>query len=127
MRSACSSATCSTSRLFIGHDLRPASARTRGRARRRPALRRQRHRGRVLAGDLITLFVFWELLAVSSTFLIWSPQDRTRRYRAGMRYLLVQVGSGVILLAGIVLNAHETGSIAFDAAHLGLNGQRQRS
>jgi len=77
--------------------------------------------GAVFAGDLITLFVFWEILAVSSVFLIWGRKTE-RAYRAGMRYLVVQVASGMILLAGIVLHAHESGSIAFDAAHLGLNG-----
>jgi len=72
--------------------------------------------GAVAAGDLITLFVFWELLAVSSTFLIWA-RGTERSYRAGMRYLIIQVGSGVLLLAGILLHYRETGSLAF--GHLG--------
>ncbi len=71
----------------------------------------------VFAGDLITLFVFWELTAISSVFLIWASGTE-RAYKAGMRYLIIQVGSGVILLAGIILHAHQTGSIAFD--NLGL-------
>ncbi len=73
--------------------------------------------GAVGAGDLITLFVFWELLALSSTFLIWA-RGTERSYRAGMRYLIVQVGSGVLLLAGILIHYQTTGSLAFD--HLGL-------
>jgi multicomponent Na+:H+ antiporter subunit D len=73
--------------------------------------------GAVFAGDLITLFVYWELTAVSSVFLIWA-RGTERSYAAGMRYLIVQVGSGVILLAGVLVHLHETGSIAFD--HLGL-------
>ena len=77
--------------------------------------------GAVFAGDLITLFVFWEILAVSSVFLIWSRKTE-RAYRAGMRYLIIQVASGVILLAGIAWNAQRSGSIAFDAQNLGLNG-----
>ncbi len=76
--------------------------------------------GAVFAGDLITLFVFWEILAVSSVFLIWSRKTE-RAYRAGMRYLIIQVASGVILLAGIAWNAQRSGSIAFDAQNLGLN------
>ncbi|WP_419166431.1 Na(+)/H(+) antiporter subunit D [Candidatus Palauibacter sp.] len=72
--------------------------------------------GAVGAGDLITLFVFWELLALSSVFLVWA-RGTERSYRAGMRYLIVQVGSGVILLAGIIAHARATGSVAFD--HLG--------
>ena len=72
--------------------------------------------GAVGAGDLITLFVFWELLALSSVFLVWA-RGTERSYRAGIRYLIVQVGSGVILLAGIIAHARATGSVAFD--HLG--------
>jgi multicomponent Na+:H+ antiporter subunit D len=75
--------------------------------------------GAAFAGDLITLFVFWELTALTSVFLIWS--NRTERsYRAGMRYLIIQVGSGVILLAGVVVRVQETGSVAF--GHIGLEG-----
>ncbi|MEE8454772.1 MAG: Na(+)/H(+) antiporter subunit D, partial [Limibaculum sp.] len=69
--------------------------------------------GAVFVGDLISLFVFWELTAISSVFLIWASRNE-RAYRAGMRYLIIQVGSGVILLAGIILHAQATGSIVFD-------------
>jgi multicomponent Na+:H+ antiporter subunit D len=69
--------------------------------------------GAVFAGDLITLFVFWELLAVSSVFLILA-RGTTRAYRAAMRYLVIQVLSGVILMAGAIIHARVTGSIAFD-------------
>jgi multicomponent Na+:H+ antiporter subunit D len=68
--------------------------------------------GAVFAGDLITLFVYWELTAISSVFLIWASRTR-RALRAGMRYLIIQVGSGVLLLAGVVLHVYETGSLAF--------------
>ena len=71
--------------------------------------------GAVCAGDLITLFVYWELTAVSSVFLIWASRNE-RSYRAGMRYLIVQVGSGVILLAGILLHLRDTGSVTFNEA-----------
>jgi multicomponent Na+:H+ antiporter subunit D len=74
--------------------------------------------GAVFAGDLITLFVFWELTAIASVFLIWA-RGTERSYAAGMRYLIIQVGSGVILLAGILIHLQQTGSIAFD--HLGLH------
>ena len=73
--------------------------------------------GAVFAGDLITLFVNWELTAVASVFLIWSSRT-PRSYGAGMRYVLVQVGSGVLLLTGILLHLRDTGSLAFvDAFH----------
>ena len=69
--------------------------------------------GAVFAGDLITLFVFWELLAVTSVFLILA-RGTERAYRAAMRYLVIQILSGVVLLAGAVIHAGITGSIAFD-------------
>ncbi|MDX1393015.1 MAG: Na(+)/H(+) antiporter subunit D [Gemmatimonadota bacterium] len=69
------------------------------------------------AGDLITLFLYWELTAIASVFLIWARRTE-RSYRSGMRYLLVQVASGVLLLAGTIVHYRTTGSIAFD--HLGL-------
>lgn len=68
--------------------------------------------GGVLAGDLITLFVWWEIAAITSVFLVWGPGTRAT-FLAGMRYLTIQVLSGVLLLAGIVLVFHETGSLAF--------------
>lgn len=69
----------------------------------------------VFAGDLLTLFVFWELTAISSVFLIWASRTE-RSYRAGMRYLLLQVGSGVLLLAGVLLHLRDTGSLSFVSA-----------
>ncbi len=71
----------------------------------------------VFAGDLITLFVFWELTAISSVFLIWATGTE-RSLRAGMRYLIIQIGSGVLLLAGALLIVADTGSIDFN--HIGL-------
>ena len=77
--------------------------------------------GAVGAGDLITLFVFWELLALSSVFLVWA-RGTERSYRAGMRYLIVQVGSGVILLAGVIAHVRATGSVAFELMGTGTLG-----
>ena len=74
--------------------------------------------GAVFAGDLITLFIFWELLAISSVFLIWA-RGTERAFKAGVRYLLFQVMSGVFLLAGALVYYHNTGSLAFN--HIGLN------
>lgn len=68
--------------------------------------------GAVFAGDLLTLFVFWELLALTSVFLIWARRT-TRSYFAGIRYLVIQVASGVVLLAGIIFHAADTGSFEF--------------
>lgn len=68
--------------------------------------------GACCAGDLITLFVYWELTAISSVFLIWASGTE-RSYRTGMRYLIIQVGSGVLLLSGVVVQYVTTGSIEF--------------
>jgi len=75
--------------------------------------------GAVFAGDLVTLFVFWELLALTSVFLVMAAGGENA-YRASLRYLIIQVGSGVLLLAGILVHARETGSIAF--GFIGLDG-----
>jgi multicomponent Na+:H+ antiporter subunit D len=56
--------------------------------------------GVTLAGDLITLFIFWELMAIGSTLVIWAAGHEAA-YRASMRYLLIHLLGGVILMAGI--------------------------
>ena len=74
--------------------------------------------GAVLAGDLMSVFVYWELAAISSVFLIWSRRT-PRAMAAGWRYLIFQFLSGLLLLAGILMRFHETGSLAFD--YIGLD------
>lgn len=68
----------------------------------------------VLAGDLLSLFVFWELMALASTMVIWSAQSESS-WRAGMRYIVIHLLGGVILMAGITAYVNETGSIVFTA------------
>ncbi|MDZ7699151.1 MAG: Na(+)/H(+) antiporter subunit D [Deltaproteobacteria bacterium] len=75
--------------------------------------------GAVFSGDLFTFFVFWEMLTVSSIFLIWARRTETS-LKAGYRYLLVHSAGGLCLLAGIVIHVNQTGSISF--GFLGLNG-----
>ncbi|MEP4164052.1 Na(+)/H(+) antiporter subunit D [Maricaulis sp.] len=69
--------------------------------------------GAVFAGDLLSLFFFWELTAISSVFLIWGSKTN-EAYKAGLRYLAIHVLSGVMLLAGAVIHSADTGSWAFD-------------
>ena len=69
--------------------------------------------GAVFAGDLLTLFVFWELLAVTSVFLVLARRSR-RSLATGMRYLVMQVGSGVLLLAGAIWYASAGNGLSFD-------------
>lgn len=73
--------------------------------------------GAVLAGDLLTLFIFWEVTAVSSALLIWANKT-TGAMRAGQRYFIIHVASGLFLLAGSILHYQTTGSLAFD--HIGI-------
>jgi multicomponent Na+:H+ antiporter subunit D len=74
--------------------------------------------GAVFAADLVTLFIFWEGTALASVFLIWARRTEGA-YSTGIRYLAIQVGSGLLLLAGIVLHYQDTGSIAFEHMELG--------
>ena len=68
--------------------------------------------GAVFAGDLLTLFVFWELMALSSVCLVWARRS-PRAQRAGMRYLVAHIVSGVLLLAGALVYLRTEGSLAF--------------
>ena len=70
--------------------------------------------GAIFAGDLLSLFVCWELLALSSAVLIWAGGGE-RRARTAFRYLLIHLGSGLLLLAGALLHIGETSSTTFDA------------
>ncbi len=74
--------------------------------------------GAVFAGDLIMLFLFWEMLAMTSVFLVVTRRTE-RANKAAMRYIIIQVLSGVILLAGVLLRLSDTGSIAF--TYIGLD------
>jgi multicomponent Na+:H+ antiporter subunit D len=74
--------------------------------------------GAVFAGDWMSLFVFWELLALTSVFLIWARRTPAS-YSSGMRYLIIQVLSGVLLFAGALMLIAETGSAEFGALTLG--------
>lgn len=77
--------------------------------------------GAVYAGDLLTLFLYWELTGVTSVFLVWAAGTR-RSVAGGLRYLLFQVGSGVLLLAGALMHYSATDSLAFDAFNLASPG-----
>ena len=75
--------------------------------------------GVVFAGDLITLFIFWELMAISSTFLIWARRT-DKAIASGFRYLIIQMSSGMLLLAGAALLIYQTGDARFE--YIGLHG-----
>lgn len=64
------------------------------------------------SGDLISLFIYWELMALGSTTVILAAGTASA-YKASMRYLLMHAFGGSVLLAGIVWHVHTTGSVAF--------------
>lgn len=69
--------------------------------------------GVIYSGDYVSLFLFWEMMAFASVFLIWfrrGPQSLA----VGYRYLIIHTIGGITLLAGILLRYQATGDIAFD-------------
>jgi multicomponent Na+:H+ antiporter subunit D len=76
--------------------------------------------GATLAGDFLSLFLFWELMALSAASLVWLRRQPAA-VAAGFRYLLVHVFGGLCLLGGIVLHWSQTGSLTFGdmSAHAG--------
>jgi multicomponent Na+:H+ antiporter subunit D len=69
--------------------------------------------GVVFAGDILSVFVFWEIMALGSTLVIWSAGERASA--AGLRYLMMHLFGGAILMAGLAGHVLETGSTAFTA------------
>ncbi|MEK9657835.1 MAG: Na(+)/H(+) antiporter subunit D [bacterium] len=69
--------------------------------------------GVVFAGDLLSLYLFWEVMAIGSAVLIFMGTGK-HASKAGYRYLLVHIFGGLVLLAGIILYAVQTGSLAFN-------------
>jgi multicomponent Na+:H+ antiporter subunit D len=63
------------------------------------------------AGDLIGVFIFWELMAVASTLVVWSSGPGARG--AGLRYAVIHMLGGVLLMAGIAGEIAASGSVAF--------------
>ena len=63
--------------------------------------------GVAFAGDLITLFIFWELMAIASTLVVWSGGPSARG--AGLRYATIHLLGGVLLMAGIAGEIAATG------------------
>ncbi len=69
--------------------------------------------GTIYCGDYLSLFLFWEMMAFSSVFLIWFRKGK-KSPAIGFRYLVVHAIGGIILLAGILLRYQAVGDISFD-------------
>ena len=74
--------------------------------------------GAVLSGDLISLFVFWELMAIGSTLVILSNTSNKLSESSGLRYLLIHLLGGVILMVGIIGYASIEKNILFSLLNL---------
>ncbi|MEP7209777.1 MAG: Na(+)/H(+) antiporter subunit D [Alphaproteobacteria bacterium] len=70
----------------------------------------------VFVGDLISLVVFWELTALASAVLIFARATPAAN-AAGMRYLVIQIISGLLLMTGVVIYGLSKGT--FILADLG--------
>lgn len=68
--------------------------------------------GVTFAGDLISMFIFWEVMAIGSTLVVWSQGPSARD--AGLRYAMIHLLGGVLLMAGIAGHVAATGSIALE-------------
>ncbi|GAA1228828.1 hydrogen gas-evolving membrane-bound hydrogenase subunit E [Pseudonocardia alaniniphila] len=66
--------------------------------------------GLVLADDLLTLYVFWELTSVASFLLIGQSGERGEERRSAVQALLVTVFGGLAMLLGFVLLGEAAGT-----------------
>lgn len=68
-----------------------------------------------LAGDWLSLFLFWEMLSIASMFLVWIGRD-PQSQAAGFRYAMFHMAGGVVLLGGVLwqVNAGDPGVAALD-------------
>ena len=67
--------------------------------------------GVAFAGDMLSLFLWWEGLAITSVFQIWGRKTKTAE-DSGFRYLFFHISSGLLLLFGILLRYHGEGASA---------------
>lgn len=68
--------------------------------------------GVVFSGDFISLFVFWEIMAIASTMLILY-RNKKSSFDAAIRYIVMHVLGGSLLLGGIVYQFVSTNSVGF--------------
>lgn len=69
--------------------------------------------GAVFAGDMLTLFIYWEVMALTSSVLIFARRTDASLY-AGIRYLVAQIISGLLLLAGVIIYYKSIGNLEFN-------------
>ena len=70
--------------------------------------------GVCFSGDLISMFIWWELMAIFSTVVVWSGGTADSK-AAGIRYAIMHLLGGIILKVGIDGIAVQTGSVDMQA------------
>ena len=75
-----------------------------------------------LSADLYTTFIFFEIMSLCS--YVWVAQDeKADAMRAGVTYLTVAVIGGMVLLMGLFLLYHQTGTLVIDELSAACEGQ----
>ena len=70
--------------------------------------------GVVFAGDLLTLFFYWEVMALGSTTIIWAAATQAA-WRASLRYVLIHFFGGVVLMVGVVAWSQHSSDLSFQS------------
>jgi proton-translocating NADH-quinone oxidoreductase chain N len=78
--------------------------------------------GIVFSGDLLTLFVFWELMSISSYALVAFFKEQSVSVEAGGKFLIMSAAGSATALFGISLLYGLTGTLNFAALASALNG-----
>lgn len=65
------------------------------------------------AGDILSLFLFWELMAVGSSIVVWAGGTEASG-RAGLRYAAIHFVGGAVLMAGIIAHVFALSSGGVD-------------
>lgn len=78
--------------------------------------------GVIVAGDLLTLFIFWEFMSIASYVLVSFRKDEPEPIEAGIKYLFMSAFGSVILLFGMSLLYGITGTLNITAIGTLLSG-----
>ena len=79
--------------------------------------------GVTLSGDFFTLFIFWEMMTISSYILVAFLKERWGPIEAGMKYLIMSATGGAFLLFSMSFLYGLTGTLNFAELASNLLGQ----
>jgi formate hydrogenlyase subunit 3/multisubunit Na+/H+ antiporter MnhD subunit len=71
--------------------------------------------GVLLADDAYTFMIFWELMSVSSYFLVTFEDEDSATLRAGFLYLIMAHFAGMLIMGSFAVLYSAAGSFTFDA------------